>query len=317
MKYAVFAIIVASLILTACNASEAIQPSITPSPFPTLEPPTATSSPVPSSTATQEATSTPTVDANQVARLAVSDNFTISVPFPLLYQVNGNIVLIGNNEKTLTMSFVSDTYDGIGSFAGIVDSYLGALEKRGWQFTKGSTANIQIDNSAGLIVDLTATFNNMSFEGQAVTAATHSDLLLFGLGLSKTGTEPDNWSNKYQTVFAGMLDTIKFTDTSAECPVATDKTYGYKEDNPIKVGGGDFTGPSRERAYLDHLRGPNKEQLSYERQGSKDSNNIILDIYKIKGAGVDIILYVDEYNYTEPQAPVGFTCSGAFPLSAP
>jgi len=311
----VFALLL--FILSACNVSGTLQPSVTPSPIPTLKEPTTTPIPTPTSTATLAATLTPETESNQLARLAVLDDFIVSVPFPLLYQVNRDIILIGDEEKTLTMSFSGDGYDGVKPLADVIDSYLAGLEKRGWQLTRGDSEDVQIDGSSGLTVNLTALYNNITFAGQAVAVSPRKDFVLFGLGLSKTDTDPNSWKDKNQDIFADMLATIKFTNTNAECPVATDKAYGYKEENPIKIGGGDFTGPSRERAYLDHLRGPNNGQLSYERQGSKDSGNTILDIYQIKGPGVNAILYIDEYNYSEPQAPVGFTCTGAFPLSAP
>ena len=44
--------------------------------------------------------------------------------------------------------------------------------------------------------------------------------------------------------------------------ILTDKTYGYTEKNPIKVGGGE-NGPANERKYLNSLTGPNGEKVSY------------------------------------------------------
>ncbi|MGC1378142.1 MAG: hypothetical protein WA821_18070 [Anaerolineales bacterium] len=99
--------------------------------------------------------------------------------------------------------------------------------------------------------------------------------------------------------------------------VSTDKTYGYTQENPIKVGGDDFGGPPRERAYLDNLAGPHGEPISYNRTGSLDSGDTILDAYEISGLSKPVTLYIDEYSFTEPQAPVGFTCLGAFSLTAP
>jgi hypothetical protein len=118
--------------------------------------------------------------------------------------------------------------------------------------------------------------------------------------------------------------TVEPTFTPAEsnpageaCIISTDKAYGYTQENPIKVGGDDFGGPPRERAYLDNLAGPNGEPISYNRTGSLDFGDTILDAYIITGLATDVTLYIDEYSFTEPQAPVGFTCVGAFTLDAP
>jgi hypothetical protein len=101
------------------------------------------------------------------------------------------------------------------------------------------------------------------------------------------------------------------------CVISTDATYGYTQENPIKVGGDAFDGPPRERAFLDNLLGPNGETISYERTGSMPFGNTILDAFEITGLNKEVILYIDEYAFTEPQAPVGFTCLSAFPLAAP
>lgn len=101
------------------------------------------------------------------------------------------------------------------------------------------------------------------------------------------------------------------------CLVSSDKTYGYTQENPIKVGGDFLEGPARERAYLDNLTGPNGETISYNRTGSVDFGDTILDVFDITGLGKQITLYIDEYSFTEPLAPVGFSCLGSFSVSAP
>lgn len=95
--------------------------------------------------------------------------------------------------------------------------------------------------------------------------------------------------------------------------VSTDETYGRVEANPIKVGGG----PSRERDYLNLLRGPNGEPVRYNRNGSccgfetKNSpfGGGLLDIYSvwIGDATEPQKLYLNMYDYEQPKAPKGFT----------
>ncbi|MCI0399126.1 MAG: hypothetical protein L0332_10965 [Chloroflexi bacterium] len=106
---------------------------------------------------------------------------------------------------------------------------------------------------------------------------------------------------------------------SSPCPLSGDPSYGYTTSNPIRVGGGPFEGPPRARAYLDTLRGPAGQTISYVRTGSIPTDETILDAYEITydGIGSPIILYVDQYSYSTPQAPAGFTCASAFPLQEP
>ena len=97
--------------------------------------------------------------------------------------------------------------------------------------------------------------------------------------------------------------------------ISTDKTYGYTEKNPIKVGGFE-NGPLSERNYLNSLTGPNGEKVLYERRGSccafKTKNSPfgggLLDIYAVtyEGKNDTISLYLNMYDKANLKAPIGF-----------
>ncbi|MGB0850756.1 MAG: 2-dehydro-3-deoxyphosphooctonate aldolase [Bacteroidia bacterium] len=100
--------------------------------------------------------------------------------------------------------------------------------------------------------------------------------------------------------------------------ISTDKTYGYTQENPICVGNQNkMGGPLDEKSYLNSIKGPNGEDISYVREGSccpfKSKNGLmgsgLLDIYTINYAGLDepITLYINMYDSDELEAPVGFT----------
>jgi len=97
----------------------------------------------------------------------------------------------------------------------------------------------------------------------------------------------------------------------------TDKTYGYTEENPIMVGGGN-EGPKNERRFLNALAGPKGEQITYQRLGScchfytkngTYSDTGLLDMYEItyKNIGAPIKLYINMYDSDTLKVPVGFT----------
>lgn len=100
--------------------------------------------------------------------------------------------------------------------------------------------------------------------------------------------------------------------------VSDDATYGYSAKNAIKVGaGGAASGPASERMFLNALRGPGGEKISYSRRGSccgVESSHAplgvaMLDLYEIKYKGLDkpILLYLNMYDPGVLQAPKGFT----------
>jgi len=296
--------------LSACSTSLTTEPTSTQIPPPTATPTqtliSTTATLPPAQTATPEIMST----------LVVVDDFAISIPLFLRHQVNGNIVQIKDDKNIFNVSFAVDPYDDP-ELVDVIDTYLASLEKRGWQFTTGEQSEIQVDGMAGLTLDLAGSAGELSFEGQAVAVSPKSDFVMFGLGISRTNDDQDTWKKNGKVTFERLIQAIKFTDTNATCLISSDNTYGYSDANPIKVGGDAFSGPARERAYLDHLRGPNGEELSYEREGSLPSGDTILDAYHVTGSGIDVVLYIDVYNFSELGAPIGFTCNGAFPLSAP
>lgn len=95
---------------------------------------------------------------------------------------------------------------------------------------------------------------------------------------------------------------------------ATDPGYGYSAANAIR------TGPYDTRLhllYLNSLRGPKGEPITYERRGacceyedkSLPRGGGLLDVYDIQvdGGSKTITIYVDMYRTGPPLLPVGFT----------
>jgi hypothetical protein len=103
---------------------------------------------------------------------------------------------------------------------------------------------------------------------------------------------------------------------SVKLPIATDPGYGYSAAKPIKTG-------SRNNnihiLYLNSLRGPKGEPVTYERRGaccdfedkSLPMGGGLLDVYDVNvdGSSKSITIYVDMYRTGQGplQLPVGFT----------
>src|SRR5690349_10796390 len=104
------------------------------------------------------------------------------------------------------------------------------------------------------------------------------------------------------------------------CVTATDPEYGLKVDKAVQIGGGALYMAARERRYLDSLKGPGGQTLTYRRTGSMGGGNTgkPIDAWEVtwEGAPKPITLYLFAYAYGEPRVPAGFTCSG-FTLGNP
>lgn len=110
---------------------------------------------------------------------------------------------------------------------------------------------------------------------------------------------------------------------ASSCGVADESAFGTAVTSAIQVGGGAMYAGSRQRRYLDALRGPGGEPLQYKRTGTRpldSEGRAIIDIYEVTYPGLDkpIALHLDAYHFDdELKAPKGFTCAVPIGLSAP
>lgn len=137
-------------------------------------------------------------------------------------------------------------------------------------------------------------------------------ILMNSCSSSKKNASSPNRS--YSSQQATMLDDNSFKLTV----VSDDDTYGYTQQNPIKVGGvKNNEGPLNERRFFNALLGPDGQKLTYVREGSccpfKSRNGFMgsgmLDRYEVKYDGIEkpIIFYINMYDFGELKAPKGFT----------
>lgn len=288
--------------------------------------PSATSAPTTTNTPQPTATLTPTrMPALKIDFELPMDVYERGFSWRLPSDYEGSfldpIYMLSNQDKSIFITFTGETLTPQElEPIDILDAYLFNSFGSDNEYDIFSTYPIKIDNVEGLAVDLAGNIKEIPFKGQGVIAAPSNSQYFFAFAIARTNEDETLWDREGAQVFNAFLNNVKFITADAtvgECGVSTDPTYGYTKDNPIKVGGGDFGGPSRERAYLDNLQGPNGEVIEYERKGSFQYSDTILDEYTLTGLKDPVILYIDEYEYETVQAPVGFVCAGAFPLSKP
>ncbi len=109
-----------------------------------------------------------------------------------------------------------------------------------------------------------------------------------------------------------------------------DEKYGYDGDYPIKVGGIDWSlgeiaavfAGHNDYDYLRALRGPNGEQVQFERIGSCcpyeiPEGTVILDKWKLSYDGLEepVEIYTSIYEFETPRAPKGFQLDADFEAS--
>jgi hypothetical protein len=124
------------------------------------------------------------------------------------------------------------------------------------------------------------------------------------------------WDEHGRQAYDTTLENLSFfmVTPRKDCPVATNRVYGYMRTNPIKIGGEGLAGPEREEVYLNSLLGPHGEMVSFYRQGSVTEDGVVLDEFLLEYGNVHQTIYMDIYHYESPKAPMSMTCSGPLVL---
>ena len=104
------------------------------------------------------------------------------------------------------------------------------------------------------------------------------------------------------------------------CEIAQDEAYAYTREQPVQVGGSPMYGAARQRRYLDALRGPEGQPVTYRRLGQdRAPDGTIIDAYQVtyEGLAKPVTLFLDWYHYNPQRAPRGFTCAQPFNIQPP
>ncbi|KAA3644609.1 MAG: hypothetical protein DWQ07_14435 [Chloroflexi bacterium] len=332
MKNKYFIFTAMGVALFACATVNNLFATETPVPTNT---PLPTNTPMPTATLTPEPSATPEPETVTLGeRQSVpGDYFSFQLPVGFDAQLDGAKMLGRDSGSTFFLSIFLDETDNDKTSETILLEFLAGFEENQTMqdLELGPSFETSLDGLEATGVDLQGTFSDEPMQGQAVAGWVNDELFLLAFAIAFDDQEPgDRWQETGKSIFTSILDSIDINidainsvsgETSGVgdgCAISVDDSYGYTEENPIRVGGDAFDGPPRARAFFDNLLGPNGESVSYERSGSFGFGDTILDGYVVTIAGGQTVtLYVDQYTYTDPEAPVGFTCIAAFPFTAP
>jgi hypothetical protein len=320
----VFVCMLASI---ACGSLAALNPTPSPEPTNTLLPtatitpePTFTFTPLPSETPAP--TFTPTL-ALQKKQSVYAGGYSFQIPYGFEAQILGAETTIYNNMGTVVIAMGTiQQEDDSQTMEAELSRFLISISRDLKDRKSEKPLNVKYGEIDSLATNFTGTLSGDPYTGQVLVAEIGQSKLFSAFIFVADGKNGNRWATEGRRIFDTIMSSIEFFEpepgsTTGSCAISTDPSYGYTKANPIKVGGGAFGGPSRERAYLDNLAGSNWEMISYERTGSENYGDTILDIFVITGLGKNVTLYIDEYSFSEPQAPIGFTCWSEFSLNEP
>ena len=321
------------LINIACGIIKPKQPTPIPTIIPTqtTEPtatlvtptvtntPTSTNTPMPSST--PESTDLVWGKMGELRVVIPNGGFSIEMPVDYEYEYNENTIVVMDEEDKFVIQVGGSPFLGYSlSEEKIAQQTMISLSQLiSGDLQLGKENNIEINGYKGKKYQINGKVKGSPIKGEIFVVKPGEQQFILGYGFSTFEDGEKNWREYGAPYFEELIKTIEITDVSKleECKVSDDPTYGYTKENPIRVGGMAFGGPSRERAYLENLVDLNGGELFYERTGSQDFGNTILDVYAITGSQEKIILYIDEYSYEKLMAPKGLNCKGPFLLGTP
>jgi len=314
--------VILALALIACKAQNLFSP--TPTPEPTHTPlPTATATPLPTARPTDPPTPTSQPALVLLDRQTVeAGGYSFQAPQNFKAQLRASQATISNQDDSILISMaVAPRKNADQTTGSVLSGFLAnvAKDKNTADFQAGQPYPAVVGGLNGSAADVSATLFGAKNSGRVTVVDTGQPGFFLAFAIVIDGPDGKRWEREGRPAFDAILNSIQFFTplSGGACPVSSDPTYGYSKNNPIKVGGDAFDGPPRERAYLDNLAGPKGQKITYARTGSMDFGDTILDAFVISGLDKPRTLYIDEYAYTEPQAPLGFTCLAAFPLTKP
>ncbi len=163
--------------------------------------------------------------------------------------------------------------------------------------------------------DFTGIFAGVKGAGRSYILPHDNTQVFVGFGFSGGVSDAESWSQKNtqtETLAFGSLVILPAVN-EAKCETSTDLTYGSAE-NPVKVGGYIYGGPSREAAYFESLKGPKGVAFNYKRLGSVEGVDGTLNEYLVTLPTGDRHIFMDIYHYESPKAPAWMECIRLFPF---
>ena len=239
---------------------------------------------------------------------------------PLSLEIDGTQATQVNAKETLFFSLANEPSGESADVSACLQEILNRLPADIANFTSSAPQPISAAGLEGLQTDISGSLFGEPMLGSL--AVLRPDGRCFSLvGMAATAEASSLWQSTGKLAFDALLNHVRFLPNLAACQVATDSTYGFSPENPIRVGSLNlYDGIARMEAYLNTLRGPNFEEIIYSRLNPiYNKAEQIVDPYEIIYAGLSepLTLYFDLYTYESPMAPAGFTCEAAFPLQQP
>jgi hypothetical protein len=169
------------------------------------------------------------------------------------------------------------------------------------------------------ITNLSIEIDQAPLKGEALSIilTDHSYLFVFGIQMLVKPT--NDWEKDGKMRFQQLARSISFgpnADPSLyiRCDMSKDIDYGYRQEKPIKVGGGELLGSTRMEIFVNNLADPKTTSpLAITPLDPIQVGSQTLYPWEFTSNSKKQTIYIDTNNFEDPKTPIGITCRGTLP----
>ena len=169
------------------------------------------------------------------------------------------------------------------------------------------------------ITNLSIEIDQAPLKGEALSIilTDHSYLFVFGIQMMVKPT--NDWQKDGKMRFQQIAKSISF-DPNADpglfvrCDMTKDIDYGYKQEKPVKVGGGELLGAMRMETFVNNLVDPKTSSvLEIVPLDPIQIGSQTLYPWEFTSDNKTQTIYIDTTNFEDPKTPIGLSCRGTLP----
>jgi hypothetical protein len=178
---------------------------------------------------------------------------------------------------------------------------------------------ITVSGYQARIINLSIEIDQAPLKGEALSIilTDHSYLFVFGIQMLVKPT--NDWEKDGKMRFQQLARSISF-DPNADsslyirCDMSKDIDYGYKQEKPIKVGGGELLGSTRMEIFINNLVDPKTSSLlAIAPLDPIQVGSQTLYPWEFTSKDLKQTIYIDTNIFEDPKTPIGITCRGILP----
>ncbi len=286
---------------------------------------------MPLATLAQEVT--PAVGATEAlpsVQITPSEFFKVIVPlgqFNFLSPTDAKVSVMGPHASAtwedlnlmVAIAYRAHTVDAIDPLTAVDLGMLNEIGIDPGQVQVSQGDEIMVSGYPARIINLSVDIDQAPLKGEALSIilTDHSYLFVFGMQMLVKPT--NDWEKDGKMRFQQIARSINFdpnADSSlyVRCDMATDLEYGYKQEKPIKVGGGELLGKTRMEVFINNLLDmQTSSTLEIFPLDPIQAGSQVLYPWEFTSRGEKQTIYIDTTNFEEPKIPIGISCRGILP----